>query len=76
MDVRLLTAHNYNTALATCRRAVRVAPHSAAFPSPISPVNIIDCIEIRMLPNTHMLHYKPLANPLAKEKGAFVNIWV
>jgi hypothetical protein len=49
MDVRPLTAHNYNTALATCRRVVQVVPHSAASPSPVSPVNIIDCIEIRML---------------------------
>jgi hypothetical protein len=73
MDVRPLTAHNSITALATCRRAVL---RSAASPSPVSPANIIDCIEIRMLPSTHLLQYKPLANTLTKEKGAFVNIWV
>ena len=75
MDVRPPDAHNSITALATCRRAVQVVPHSAASPSPVSPVNIIDCIEIQMLTNTHSFQYKPLANILTKEKGAFVNIW-
>ena len=73
MDVRPLTAHNSITALATCRRAVL---RSAATPAPVSPANIIDCIKMQTPANTHMLQYKPSANPLAKEKGAFVNIWV
>ena len=73
MDVRPLTAHNYIIALATRRRAVL---RSAASPSPVSPADIIDCTEIQTPTNTHMLHYKPLANTLTKEKGAFVNIWV
>jgi hypothetical protein len=76
MDVRPLTAHNSITALATCRRAVQIVPHSAASPSPVSPANIIDCTEMQMLTSTHLLQYKPLANTLTKEKGAFVNIWV
>jgi hypothetical protein len=76
MDVRPPDAHNSTTALATYQRTVQIVLQRTWPPAPVSPANIIDCIEIRTPTNTHMLQYKPFANPLAKEKGAFVNIWV
>jgi hypothetical protein len=76
MDVRPPNARNSITALVTYQRTVQIILQRTSPPAPVSPANIIDCIEIRTPTNTHMLQYKPFANPLAKEKGAFVNIWV
>jgi hypothetical protein len=76
MDVRPLNAHNSITALATYQRTVQIVLQRPSPPAPISPADIIDCIEIRTPTNTHMFQCKPFTNPIAKEKGAFVNIWV
>ena len=76
MDVRPLNARNSITALATHQRTVQIILLRTSPSTPVSPANIIDCIEIRTPTNTHMLQYKPFANPLAKEKGAFINVWV
>jgi hypothetical protein len=76
MDVKPLNAHNSITALATCQRTVQIILQRPSSPAPVSPANIIDCIDIRTPTNTHILQYKPFANLLAEEKGAFINIWV
>jgi hypothetical protein len=76
MDVRPLNAHNSITALATYQRTVQIILQRTSPRAPVSPANIIDCTEIKTATNTHMLQYNPFTNPLTKEKGAFVNIWV
>jgi hypothetical protein len=76
MDVNPQNANNSITALTTYQRTAQIILQRTTSPSPVSPANIIDCIEIQTPTNTHMLQYKPFANPLAKGKGAFVNIWI
>ena len=68
MDVRPLNAHNSITALATYQRTVQIILQRTSPPAPVSPADIIDSTEIKTATNTHMLQYKPFANPLTKEK--------
>jgi hypothetical protein len=75
MDVKPLNTHNAITALAIYRRTVRIALPRTSPSAPVSPANIIDCIEVKRATNTRTLQYNPFANPLTKEKGVFINIW-
>jgi hypothetical protein len=75
MDVKPLNTHNAITALALYRRTVQIILPRTSPPAPVSPANIIDCIEVKTATNTHTLQYNPFANPLTKEKGVFINIW-
>jgi hypothetical protein len=76
MDFKPLHAHNSIAALAAYQQTVQIILRRTTPPSPVSPANIIDCIEMKRATNRHMLQYNPFANPLTKDKGVLVNVWV
>jgi len=76
MDVKPLSTHNSITALAAYQQTVQIILRRTTPPSPVSPADIIDCIEMKTATNRHMLQYDPFANPLTKDRGAFINVWV
>ena len=78
MDVKLPNAHISNAVLAPYQRSFHILQHTIPSPPPVSPDDIIDCVEIEMVKpspaNMHITNYKSLNNYPIEEKGTFVDI--
>ena len=76
MDVKPPNAHHSIITLAAYQRTVRIILQRTSPPAPVSPADVVNFAEIRTPTTMHIMRYKPLANPLTKDKGVFVNVWV
>jgi hypothetical protein len=76
MEVKPLNAYNSITALATYQRTVQIILRRTTPPAPVSRADATNCVEIRTPTTMHIMRYQPLTNPLTKDKGVFVNVWV
>ena len=72
MDVKPANAQTSITARTAYQRSPRVLQHTDIPSPPVSPDDIIGCVEIetgKPLPaNIHIAHYKPLNNYPSKKK--------
>ncbi|HYA14299.1 MAG TPA: hypothetical protein VEF33_08165 [Syntrophales bacterium] len=80
MDVKPPNAQIPINVPATYQRTAQILQRAYLQTKPVSPDDIIDCVEIQTgkpsPANTHIIKYKPLNTPLMKDKGSFIDIWI
>ena len=68
------------TVPAQYQRAVALLKHASLSSSPISPADVVDCVELRtgkQSPTTmQIIRYRPSDSPRIKDRGKFIDIWV
>ena len=79
MDVKSSNTQIIVTVPATYQRAVPLVQQVSLPSSPVSPDDIVDCVELRSgktsQANRQIIRYSPPDSSRIKEKGKFVDIW-
>ena len=79
MDVKSPNAQISITVPAQYQRAVPLLQHASLSSSPVSPDDIVDCVELRSGKNSpanrQIITYRPSDSSRIKNKGQFIDIW-
>ena len=79
MDVKSANARIPITVPAQYQRAVPLLQHASLSSSPVSPDDIVDCVELQSgktsPANRQIITYRPSDSPRIKNKGQFIDIW-
>ena len=80
MDIKPPNTQISTIVPAVYQRAVRTLQRAAFQTLPVSPDDIIDCVEINTgkpsPANTNIIRYKPSDNPPTKGKGTLIDILI